>query len=68
MMMFLMMMVIIIIIIIVGLGLLIVKVLRSETHHTREDSSGKGIGPSQKPPLDNTQESHETDIYASERI
>ena len=38
----------------------------SMTHtHTQQDSSGRGIGVSQRPPPDNTQHSQETDIHAS---
>jgi hypothetical protein len=36
----------------------------THTHtHTRYDSSGRGIGPSQRPLPDNTQPSQQTDIY-----
>jgi hypothetical protein len=33
------------------------------THHTRYDSSGRGIGPAQRPVPDNTQHSQETDVH-----
>ena len=41
----------------VGQGRLILHVCRSHTmtHHSRYDSSGRGIGPSQRPLPDNTQ-------------
>jgi len=39
----------------VGQGLLIIEASRSQTHHTRQDSSGQVIGPTQRPLLDNTQ-------------
>jgi hypothetical protein len=32
--------------------------------HTRYDSSGRGIGPSQRPLPDNTQHTQDTDIHA----
>ena len=46
--------------------LLIHEVSRSHTtkHHSREDSSGREIGSSQRPLLDNTQHSQQTDIHA----
>jgi hypothetical protein len=49
-----------------GQGRLIIDVSRSHamTHHSRQDSSGRGIGPSQRPLPDNTQHSQETDFYA----
>ena len=34
----------------------------SYTHHTRQDSSGRGIGPSLRLPPDNTQHSKETSM------
>ena len=34
------------------------------THHSRYDSSRRGIGPSRRPLPDNTQHSQETDIHA----
>jgi hypothetical protein len=37
----------------------------SDTHHSRYDSSGWGIGPSQRPLPDNTSTSQETNIHAS---
>jgi hypothetical protein len=41
-----------------GLDGLSVEILRTyTTHHTRQDSSGRGIGPSQRPIPDNTQQS-----------
>jgi hypothetical protein len=36
----------------------------TQTHHTRQDSSGRVIRPSQRPLPDNTQHSQETDIHA----
>jgi hypothetical protein len=36
----------------------------NQTHLTRQDSSVRAIGPSHRPEPDNTQHSHETDIYA----
>jgi len=37
----------------------------THTHiHTKYDSSGRGIGPSQRPLLDNTQHSQQTDTHA----
>ena len=33
-------------------------------HHTQQDSSGQGIGPSQRPLPDSTQHSQETNIHA----
>ena len=46
----------------VGLGILIIEASRSlfQTHHTRQDSSGRVISPSQRPLPDNTQHSQET--------
>ena len=46
-----------------GHGLLIHQVSRSHTttHHSRQDSSGRMIRPSQKPLPDNTQHSQETE-------
>jgi len=48
----------------VGHGLLIHEVSRSHTttHHSRQDSSGRVISPSQRPLPDNTQHSQQTDI------
>jgi len=37
----------------------------TRTHHNRYDSSGRVIGPSQRPLPDNTQYSRQTDIHAS---
>jgi len=50
----------------VGHFRLIFEVSRSHTatHHNRYDSSGLGIGPSQRPLPDTTQHSQETDINA----
>jgi len=50
----------------VGQGLLIHEVSRSHTtaHHIRYDSSGRLISPSQRPLLDNTQHSQQTNIHA----
>jgi hypothetical protein len=46
-----------------GQGHLSVEILRSyTTRHTRQDSSGRGIGPSQRPIPDNTQQSPETSM------
>jgi len=36
----------------------------TQTHHTRFDSSGRAISPIQRPLLDNTQHSQQTDIHA----
>ena len=48
----------------VGQGL-IHEVSRSgTTHHSRQDSSGRVISSSQRPLLDNTQHSQQTDIHA----
>jgi hypothetical protein len=41
---------------------------QSETRHTRQDSSGRAIGPKHRPLPDNTQHSQQTDIHAPERI
>ena len=51
----------------VGHGLLLHEVSTSHTrtHHSRLDSSGRVISPSQRPLPDNTQHSQQTDIYAS---
>ena len=50
----------------VSQGLLIREVSRSHTttHHSWWDSSGRVIRPSQRPLLDNTQHSQQTDILA----
>jgi hypothetical protein len=40
----------------------------TETHHTRQDSSGRVISPSQRLLPDHTQQSQETYIYATGRI
>jgi hypothetical protein len=45
-------------------GHLIREASKSVTHHSRQDSSGRRIGPSQTPLPDNTQHSQEADIYA----
>ena len=49
----------------VGHGLLIHEVSRSHTntHHSRQDSSGRAISSSQRPLPDNTQESQKTDNH-----
>ena len=54
----------------VGQGLLIHEVSRSHTttHHSRQDSSGRVINPSQRPLPDNTQHSQQTDIHAPDGI
>ena len=46
-------------------GLLNLEVSRSHTamHHSRLDSSGRVIGPTQRPLPDNTQHSQQTDIH-----
>jgi hypothetical protein len=51
---------------IVGHGLLVIEVSRS--HHTWWNSSGRVISSSQRPLPDNTQQSQETDIPASDGI
>ena len=40
----------------------------TQTHHTRWDSSGRVISPTQRPLPDNTQHSQQTDIHVSEGI
>ena len=52
-----------------GHGLLIHEVSRSHkvTHHSRQDSSGRVISPSQRPLPDNTQHSQQTNIHAPRR-
>ena len=40
----------------------------TQTHHTRQDSSGRGIGPSQRTIPDKTQHSQQTDTHAPGRI
>jgi hypothetical protein len=49
-----------------GYRLFIHEVSRShtQTHHSRDSSSGRVIGPTQRPLLDNTHHSQETDIFA----
>ena len=49
-----------------GHGILILEVSRSHTttHHSRQDSSGRVISLSQRPLLDNTQHSQQTNIHA----
>jgi hypothetical protein len=37
----------------------------TQTHHTRQDSSGRVISLTQRPLPDNTQHSQQTDIHAS---
>ena len=51
----------------VGQGLPIHEVPRSHTttHHSRYDSSGRGIISSERPLPDNTQDSQQTDIHDS---
>ena len=39
----------------------------TQTHHTRQDTSGRVITPTQKTIPDNTQQSQETDIHATDR-
>ena len=53
----------------VGHGFLIHEVSRSHitTHHSRSGSSGRVISSSQRPLLDNTQHSQQTDIHAPPR-
>ena len=53
-----------------GHGILLLEVSRSHTmmHHSREDSSGRVISPSQRPLPDNKQHSQETHIRAPSRI
>jgi len=53
-----------------GHGLLILEVARSHTmtHHTRQDSTGRVIIPSQRHLPDNTRHSQETDIHAPHGI
>jgi len=41
---------------------------RTQTHHSRYDSSGRVIGPTQRPPPHNTQHAQQTDIHASGAI
>jgi len=50
-----------------GFSLLVFEVSRSRTttRHSRQDSSGRVINPSQRPLPDNTQHSQQTDIHAS---
>jgi hypothetical protein len=38
------------------------------TQHIRQDSSGRGISPTQRPVPDNTQRSQETDVHAPGEI
>ena len=53
-----------------GHGRLILEVSTSHTmtRHSGQDSPAREIGPSQKPPPDNTQHSQETNIHAPERF
>ena len=53
-----------------GHGLLILEVSTSHTmrHHSRQDSSESVISASQRPLLDNTQNSQQTDIHAPSGI
>ena len=50
--------------ILISQGLFIVQASRSQTHHTRQDFSGRVISPSQRTVPDNTQQSKETDIHS----
>jgi hypothetical protein len=50
---------------IMGQSLLFGAASRSQTHHTRYDSSGRVISPSQIPLPTNTQHSQATDIHAT---
>ena len=53
----------------VGQGLLLSRhYYHTQTHHTRQDSSGRVISPSQRPLPDNTQRSQETNIHAPSGI
>jgi hypothetical protein len=45
-------------------GLLLYLMAPSDTQHTRQDSSGWGIGPPQRPLPDNKQHPQQIDIYA----
>jgi hypothetical protein len=47
-----------------GLGRLIVRGFTITLTHIQYDSSGRVIGPSQRPLPDNTQQTQETDIHA----
>jgi hypothetical protein len=49
----------------VGPGLIVEVSTHTPTNDTRQDSSGRVIGPSQKPLPDDTRYSQETDIHAS---
>jgi hypothetical protein len=51
----------------VGRGLLIIEASRSQTHHTRHDSSGRVISPTQRPLPDNTQHSHPCPVWIRSR-
>jgi hypothetical protein len=46
-------------------GLLLHLIGLTDTHHTRQDSCRRVIGPKQRPLPDNTQHSQDTDIHAS---
>jgi hypothetical protein len=49
----------------VGQVLFIIEASRSHTaHHTRQDSSGRVISPTQRPLYDNTQHSQEIEVHA----
>jgi hypothetical protein len=48
--------------------LLEISISHSDTHHTRQDSSGRVISPSQRPLRDNTQHSQEKNSHVSGRI
>ena len=51
-----------------GQVVLIVEALLSQTHLTRQESSGRVIRPSQRPISDNTQHSQETNVHAVDGI
>jgi hypothetical protein len=50
----------------VSQGLLIIEASRShsDTHHSRQDSSGQVISPTQRPLPNNTEHWQETDLHA----
>jgi hypothetical protein len=54
----------------VGHGLLIheVSVSHTTTHHSRQDSSERGVNSSQRPLPNNTQHSQQTDVHAPARV
>jgi hypothetical protein len=45
-------------------GLLLHAITLNDTRHTRQESSGRGIVPSQRPLADSTQRSQEKDVHA----